>query len=606
MILQQRPVEGTEQNRMLLPEKRKNILLSLLITGLFFLLLSVRYDFYYDLNDDTAIRDIVSGIHSGKPSAHSIQMLYPLSWVLSICYTLLPQIPWFGMFLHVCQMACVFVIGYELIRLMHRLWSKIAVFLVFLLTLSATLLYQLVFIQYTVVCGMLMVAAVFRIGRAALHRQKQTDALSAILLLTAFQLRTEMCLLLFPFVGLVLFAKWLRSGNVRSLQSSKKYYSGLLCVVLLMGCFYVADEIAYCGSQWKDFMRFFDQRTVLYDFIGFPQYDDNQLFYEENHIGREEYQLLENYNFSLDENWNTASFEKLIQYRKEQVGGANTQPIYCYAGTYTTEKLTGALWSYKQRLLYNRSGAWYYVIAMPYLCIFMIALLRRKYFVLLQTALLFMGRSALWIYLLLRNRMPDRIMIPLYFIESIVLLSWLIEELCLLKPKNKALKQWWAMGIILLFVVVGATHIHEEAMLVEKEFTRREQANEDWQRMQAYCSQFGKNYYVLDVYSTTAYSEKIYQNVDNSLRNYDLCGGWLAKSPLTAEKLAQFQITNLEKALAEQEGVYFIAAAKRDIGWLQAYYDYKEYRVNIEKYDTIADSEGTDIFVVYQVHNRKA
>ena len=96
MILEKEPVEGAKQTKKLLTEKRKSILLSLLITGLFFMLLSVRYDFYYDLNDDTAIRDILSGIHSGSPSAYSIQMLYPLSWMLSMLYRLMPSLPWFA------------------------------------------------------------------------------------------------------------------------------------------------------------------------------------------------------------------------------------------------------------------------------------------------------------------------------------------------------------------------------------------------------------------------------------------------------------------------------------------------------------------------------
>ena len=40
------------------------------------------FDLYYDLNDDVLIKDIVSGAYTGTPDAHSIQMLYPISFLI--------------------------------------------------------------------------------------------------------------------------------------------------------------------------------------------------------------------------------------------------------------------------------------------------------------------------------------------------------------------------------------------------------------------------------------------------------------------------------------------------------------------------------------------
>ena len=165
---------------------------------------------------------------------------------------------------------------------------------------------------------------------------------------------------------------------------------------------------------------------------------------------------------------------------------------------------------------------------------------------------------------------------------------------------------WWTVGIALILVVASGTNLKAELNKTQAEYGRREQVNEKWQELQTYCAQNPQNYYVLDVYSTTQFSEKIYKAVDNSFKNYDLCGGWLAKSPLTEEKLLRFKITDLESALARQDGIYFIASADREISWLQDYYNSKEYRVNVEKCDTIADSKGTEIFVIYKLKDRKA
>ena len=52
-----------------------------LVTALLIIIPSVLFDFYYDLNDDTAIKDIISGTYTGIPSGYCIQMLYPLSFI---------------------------------------------------------------------------------------------------------------------------------------------------------------------------------------------------------------------------------------------------------------------------------------------------------------------------------------------------------------------------------------------------------------------------------------------------------------------------------------------------------------------------------------------
>ena len=80
-----------------------------LLTLLFFGFLALRFDFCYDLNDDVLIKDILSGVYSGAPDGHTMQLLYPLGAVLSFLYRLLP-VPVFGLFLIACQGVSVWVI----------------------------------------------------------------------------------------------------------------------------------------------------------------------------------------------------------------------------------------------------------------------------------------------------------------------------------------------------------------------------------------------------------------------------------------------------------------------------------------------------------------
>ena len=84
-----------------------------------------------------------------------------------------------------------------------------------------------------------------------------------------------------------------------------------------------------------------------------------------------------------------------------------------------------------------------------------------------------------------------------------------------------------------------------------------------------------ENLYLLDVYSTVAYSEKMYGDTDNSLMNYTIAGGWVCKSPLEAEKLAHYGVDNVESDLINRENVYFVAYTSKDMQWLKNYYAIK-------------------------------
>ena len=88
---------------------------ALIFTFSLALFLSAQFDFYYDLNDDTMIKDIVSGAYTGQSSGYCIQMLYPLAWCIALCYRAIPTVPWYGLFLCLCQFGVIFLISVRLL-----------------------------------------------------------------------------------------------------------------------------------------------------------------------------------------------------------------------------------------------------------------------------------------------------------------------------------------------------------------------------------------------------------------------------------------------------------------------------------------------------------
>lgn len=78
-------------------KKHENCILSLAMALILAGILAARFDFYYDLNDDVLIKDILSGVYSGTPDGHTMQLLYPLGALLALLYRGL-SIPVFGAF----------------------------------------------------------------------------------------------------------------------------------------------------------------------------------------------------------------------------------------------------------------------------------------------------------------------------------------------------------------------------------------------------------------------------------------------------------------------------------------------------------------------------
>lgn len=65
-------------------KKHENCILSLAMALILAGILAACFDFYYDLNDDVLIKDILSGVYSGTPDGHTMQLLYPLGALLAL------------------------------------------------------------------------------------------------------------------------------------------------------------------------------------------------------------------------------------------------------------------------------------------------------------------------------------------------------------------------------------------------------------------------------------------------------------------------------------------------------------------------------------------
>lgn len=577
-------------------KQNENKIWALGFSLLFCLLLSIRFDFYYDLNDDVLMKDILAGVYTGTPEGHNIQMLFPVSWFISCLYRLVGTLPWYGFFLCGCQLLCIYLLTERLLSFFPKRWNKVAVLCLEALLLLTLLLRELIFVQYTVTCTMLAVAAAFLFltsdssGTVAafLHRNFP----SVLLVALAYLIRSEMLLLVLPLICVTGLCRWMAEQIFWTKENAKKYF--LLFGVLLSGIVLgqAVHMLGYRSAQWQEFTAFFDNRTELYDFQTIPPYEGNEAFYKSIGLTESQQILLKNYNFGMDEEIDAQLLGAVADYagelKKEQTSFRDT--------------FKQAFLNYRYRTFHETDYPWNLLVLGMYLLVLAAALWNRHFRYVLELFLLGMVRTGLWMFIIYRGRDPERITHSLYLMEFVILMGMLLWE----SRKENRLPLPAKMGVMVLLTIFGLLGIGGSVEKTQTEYLRREDVNRELQALKTYIKQYPENFYFLDVYSTVAYSEKIFVDVDNSLANCDIMGGWASKSPLMYKKYACFSIETMEEALFTEDTVYVIVHTPQPGGlpviedWLPAYYEDRGIDVEMKEEDMIL-LNGQEVFLVYKV-----
>lgn len=614
-------------------KKHENCILSLAMALILAGILAACFDFYYDLNDDVLIKDILSGVYSGTPDGHTMQLLYPLGALLALLYRGL-SIPVFGAFLLFCQFGSIWAVGYRSIVLVdeeraardgapfapgmcsaafaarlaepavcsawnitaERLGVKGVLLLVEALFWFAAMGSHLVYLQYTVTAGMLAGAAIFWVVTA-----KGKERFWALLLYwLSFCLRPEMALLCLPLAGAGGLCIWGREKQIFSKESLRHYLGLFAALVIGMGVFYGLDVLAYSDPNWKDFRQFFDERTILYDYhLDFvEQYDENREAYEETGVSRTLQEMLKNYNFGAADEIDTQMLSSLaVQAKKtdakESVLSQVKKAIW---------RLVHENWLSKSDLPWN--VVWLAVVFAWCSCCLQKG--NRRYF--WQPVFVVCVGGMLWSYLLMQGRMVDRVTHPLY-LAQILLAAGLGGTAGNRQLKMRTAEKCDAVGhtdaatgaaivcsdaensdvsrnvntrstgrihTVMTAAVCGVIlllcilRVPGTWQGVAREQTHRETVNQTNEDVFAYCEKHASTLFLEDVYSTVAYSEKIMLDRDKPF-NYDLLGGWLVKSPLTKQKLSAFGYASMGEAARSSEKVCLLADEGTDMSWLTEY-----------------------------------
>lgn len=582
-------------------KRYENCMIVLMTMLVNIVLLSLFFDFYYDLNDDVFMRDIMSGAYTGTPDGHNVQTLYVLGACISLFYKIYRSFPWYGVFLFLCQMGSLYLMGVRLLGFCRKLPAKAGCMAVFTLFLWGVLLPHMTALHYTFISAVLAASAIFLFittPEGLTVRQFIVRNIPSVLLVVlAYQLRTEMLLLLFPLIGLAGLFRWSEEEKFFRKENYIKY--GVVLAGILFGMFVsrTVDFVAYGGEDWKEYLIFFDKRTEVYDYhMDVVTSGEYREFLYSLGLNDAQQELLSNYNFGLDESIDAQLMGKIADY-----AGANAD----YTGVVPKQ-----LRYYLYRTLHAEDAPYNRLVIFLYVCTvftgFYAALTgqssRGKWSFLWKVFLLGACRTALWMFILIRGRYPERITHSLYFAETVLLLGMLCVQLLGRRRPEAGVngKKEWAVGIIgMLFGLLCVYYFPQSVGKAAADVESREISHGNCIEIARYCEEHPENFYFEDVYSTVKFTQKIFEERYHSPANYDIMGGWLCKSPLYKEKLGQFGIASMEEGLSNMDNVYFISAKDSDTDWLIAYYAGKGLEVSVERVDSIAG-----IYAVYRLQRK--
>lgn len=568
-----------------------NFIIALAPVVILAVVLGVFFDYYYELNDDALMKDILSGMYDGTPSAYNIQMLWPFSAFIALLYKACNCGCWYGLILLLFQYGSLVIINYNLTKRMGNICNKIVTTMSVTILLASYMIFHMTIVQYTVTVSMMAGAAIAILATTDDNKSSKeflkSNIPTIIILVLGFMLRSEMMLLMMPFVCAVAVFKW--SFNRKPF--TKTLILSYLCVFFVIAGFFMislsADKLAYSNDKWTKFVDLFNARTELYDYQVPPLYEGNEKFYDELGFTKEEAILFDNYNYGIDSKVDNDLMWQVAKY----AGTLNA------SSRSTSDKLTEKLkiYIYEFTHVWNTPGSdypWNIAVICLYIVCAVLLVLNKDVLGLWRVIALFAGRSAIWIYMLMGERTPNRITDSLYFVETVTLIFLLVM---LLTIENKKIlnKVHNLVRIIVIIgsVVLGVVYLCQAGPKLKYEQTLKEDANKPYLEFYEYASKNEENFYLMDTYSSVAYSEMMFDKVavlDKS--NSNTLGGWAALSPIENDKLLAHGMANMADGLL-QDNVYFVKKADIDSSWLGEFYDAIGADVDIELEDTVSSFE---------------
>ena len=531
--------------------KHIDILICTIIVAVIFFLTAAVFEILLISPDDAAYQNIMSGTTMGVPDAHCYFLRYPLAAFLTFLYKLDNRVAWYQLFLLSSLAWCFFLIfslAFMLCHIRKILYYITSVFAVLLLFMT-----HLIHVEWTITSGILGMTAIFRymtMPSEMPRRSKIREYGSCIfLLLFSFCIRHTVAFMLFPLMGIC----WLR--KVQKLRMSmavdapperctqiRDQVMFLILCLLTTGTVMLIHTHAYASEEWQAYKEYTKDRSVLFDYYGYPDFDTYADVYEKAGITREACDLMRaDYNYVIPcDNFKSINLKTIANlsgeiYRKDFI--KNMMKL-----------LQETLFDLKYLVLNS-------LILLLFFCNCSVCSKREKIF--------FIGAVILWAvvlagYLAYKGRLPERVMKCIYYGILGVLSGNLFDSIGLSAKEHSAVARILnIMCCIFLISMIGV----EFPALYRENCENAALARSKIQLLQ-YCKEHPQNEYFRDFGSFSQRGELVMR------RGYDAAnclgiGGWTYNSPIFQKSLESRGIEDIYAAIHENQNIYYLVSQER-------------------------------------------
>lgn len=533
----------------------------------------------FGLNDDVMMRSIIAGTYTGVPDGHAVYMRYPLTGVLSTLYRIADNIPWFTLFYAVCISGCIFVLLKIVCECMNRGICRVLTVALAAEIITGLLFRHYVMMHYTVTAALLGGTGI--VVRMCCGQEKGRvrirTAGSLMLMYLCYMVRSQVFYMALPFLCAALL--WDLTDRKGQQRKECLRRNGVYAGVLILGIALLAvlHGIMYGSEEWKKYEKYNEARTFLYDYADILSYEEYPEAYEKAGISREQSVLLEKYGTVLDERMSTDQINSLAQSAVEIRAGQKTwQALF-------VEKFR----EYYYRLFHMDDFPNNAVVVLLYLIILMLCLHGRQWLQLVLLVLTGLGRSAIWLYLMMRGRYPERVTVSLYLIETLLLVGICFRTIrnCSDTKGEQACSDRWRKrvicGAVAAAMAVCCPFVYQQMQKGYEEACIQRKSQDDWEEIRQYMAERPDHFFYVDVYSVVSVSGAQYESC--IYENYMLLGGWMTRTVLQTEKQKQTGYLSPVEALAKRENVYLVADKDQEMQWFEEYAVFCGYDLQLKR-----------------------
>lgn len=545
-----------EQNLQLRRQKKQivnSMCYLVIIAG--FLLVVIYGRPVFAINDDLGLYSVLTGAYLGYPDAHVSFMEYPFSWAIALLYRLYDGLPWYGLIMEGLLLSCILSSAGRLLGIMDRsemkTAEKVIVAALFILAWYGMLLMAILRLQYTVVAGACSATALFlfvtsddtQSGRKFLWQNTGT----VIYALLAESIRPEMMLMLLGFAGML----WTGRLGYR-LAVTKKCALYVKRYLALLGIFFaglaavlLCSRIAYGSREWQDFRQIDRCRVSMFDYYGYPSYEENEEYFVQNGIDRASYEAVKDTQMYPGRNLSVAQW-KAVEKLAKTIYDRN-HPL--------KERMAKIFPTWRESMQSELLSPCNQIVLTGYILCLLILLISRKREYTVMILCMLAARMICWSALVYRGRYPDRIVLSMFFMEFAVLTGMM---LCMLPDILTKMKR---VIPVTAAILLGGILVYCN---VKNLYGIRHEYNEEqkqcWSALKSYCLERPGNLYIWTGGSCTLYYyyDEPFSTELTAYENEILMPSGHMMNPNTTEKLAQWGINDLMEAIVQDHRIFLI------------------------------------------------